>query len=646
MDGETTAAPRHCTIDVCGAAEICVAVVGFGPRGLSIFERLTRLAEEQAARARRIRIEIVDPSCTGTGLHTTDQPDYLLLNTPCAQVSMFPDPHTVTDRTDRLGPTLYQWATARGLRLGADGCSVGRTGRRLRPTDFLPRRVLGEYLKWFGQQMEARLPDHVRVVKRRTQVADMDLQADGARLTLADGTWLRADYVFLTIGHAPNAAADRGRPGAERLIDPPLPLADRMARIGARQSVAVGGFGLTAMDIVSALTRGRGGRYVHDGGRLRYRPSGGEPAIVMYSRTGVPYRARPLVCRFDRIHRPLVLTGTRIVALRARRGGRLDFARDILPLILTELRIAYRQCQAERRGDRDARDLTARLSAGDMDALLDALDDELGVFDPEAALDGAAGMALRDQDAYRAWLCACLAADLAEARLGTSHSPVKAALDILRQLRDTVRSIVDFGGLTDPSLDQFYRRMVPLMNRAVVGPQYERHEELLALMAAGLVDTPLGPSPDCSWDAGAGCWMLASTALDKPCWRPVDWLCPAAVAPPAVDGSASPLVQAMYHKGSIRRHVADSRLVRGIDVDPDLHPLDRGGMANKRVWVLGPLCEGAAFYNHLVPSPGVWSRPIADAHRCVRAMYDDAAMAGTRGPRERSAMARRDDGWR
>ena len=39
-----------------------------------------------------------------------------------------------------------------------------------------------------------------------------------------------------------------------------------------------------------------------------------------------------------------------------------------------------------------------------------------------------------------------------------------------------------------------------------------------------------------------------------------------------------------------------------------------------RIWVLGPLCEGATFYNNLVPSPGVYSRPIADAHRCASAI--------------------------
>jgi hypothetical protein len=60
--------------------------------------------------------------------------------------------------------------------------------------------------------------------------------------------------------------------------------------------------------------------------------------------------------------------------------------------------------------------------------------------------------------------------------------------------------------------------------------------------------------------------------------------------------------------------------MRGIDVDRDQHPVAVDGTPDRRIWVLGPLCEGATFYNNLVPSPGVFSRPVADAHRCVTAM--------------------------
>lgn len=82
------------------------------------------------------------------------------------------------------------------------------------------------------------------------------------------------------------------------------------------------------------------------------------------------------------------------------------------------------------------------------------------------------------------------------------------------------------------------------------------------------------------------------------------------VALPTVETSASPLISALYRKGWIRPHRPGSRHVHGIDVDSDQHPIDAGGRSEPRVWVLGPLCEGATFYNNLVPLPGMHSRPV------------------------------------
>jgi uncharacterized NAD(P)/FAD-binding protein YdhS len=74
----------------------------------------------------------------------------------------------------------------------------------------------------------------------------------------------------------------------------------------------------------------------------------------------------------------------------------------------------------------------------------------------------------------------------------------------------------------------------------------------------------------------------------------------------------------MRRDGRIRRH----RRVAGLDVDSDMHPIGADGRADERLWVLGPLCEGATFYNHLVPSPGTYSGPIHDANRCVAALFE------------------------
>lgn len=631
------------------ARETSVAIVGLGSRGLSVLERIIRLAELAGPEAGTVRVEVIDPTATGAGVHAAHQPDYLLLNTTSAQVSMFPDAHTVGEAAAEPGPNLYEWVTARGLRLAADGFTVGSVGRPIRPTDFLPRRVLGEYLAWFAERLLDSAPEHVRLRVYRAEAIDIDSEPDGfepaasgarppeLRITLADGSSVITRYAFLTTGYTPNV-----RLAAQlRSIAEPYPLPGQLVEIGPGETVAVGGFGLSGMDVMSCLTVGRGGRFESDGDRLRYLPSGQEPRLLFYSRSGQPCRARPAVVEFGARYEPVVFSKDGVDALRTTRHGGLDFDRDVWPLIHTELRIAYRRCQARADGvqaEQALEQALAEASRGSdrgaaIETMLIDVDRRLGAFDPLTIFDGTHEMALDDSAGYQRWLAGTVREDLAEGARGFAGSLVKGTLDILRDLRDVFRHVVDFGGLTPESLERFHAITVPALNRAVVGPQYERHVELLALMQVGIVSAPFGPAPLVRYDPESSRWQVSSTRLAQPHTEQVDWLAAAWIQLPGVQSSASPLLNALYAKGLIRSHRPGSRWVVGIDINPDQHPINSHGRADGRLWVLGPLCEGATFYNNLVPSPATYSRPIYDAHRCVSAMYaadrELAAAGGT-----------------
>src|SRR5205807_2443419 len=122
-----------------------VAIVGLGPRGLLVMERLAALAVGTPDQP--LEIVVFEPGEPGTGVHHRDQPDYLMLNTVACQLSVFPDAPTVAGGPVRPGPNLYDWCVARDIRLDARGhvCTQG-AGRAVAPGDFLPRRLLGEYL--------------------------------------------------------------------------------------------------------------------------------------------------------------------------------------------------------------------------------------------------------------------------------------------------------------------------------------------------------------------------------------------------------------------------------------------------------------------------------------------------------------------
>jgi len=577
-----------------------------------VLERLFALAERSG---QPLRIELVDPVGTGAGVHAVDQPDYLLLNTICSQVTMFPDEHTVGDTVRLTGPTLHDWVLARDLRIADDGYRVGPVGRRIEPWDFLPRRLLGEYLGWFAETLLDRVPSNVEVRLHRDQAVGLRAADDGPLgIELAGGTRVTVDAAFLTTGYTDNVVAEHP---SGRLIARPYPMPDRFSSVRPGETVAIGGFGLSALDAMSCLTVGRGGRFERRGGAVRYLPSGAEPRLLFYSRSGRPCRARPRVLRYEPAYRPLAFTPQAIDLLRAETGGPLDFDRQVWPLVLTELRICYRRTEAARAGT--AERLEHRLAAGGSGfaALLnalDALDAERGPFRPESLLDGEP-MSLIDQTGYQNWLTAELATDLAEGELGLRGSIVKRTLDVLRELRDTFRYAVDFAGLTPESTRRFFRHTVPLLNRAVVGPQFERHEELLSLIDAGLAQVPFGPDPSVEWESGH--WSLRSRRLGVPHADTADWLVAGRTDLPAVASSASPLVAQLFDQGRIRAGVAAEPELAGIDIDRDQHPVGAGGEVDRRIWVLGPLCEGSTFYNNLVPSPGCYSRPLADAHRCA-----------------------------
>lgn len=592
-----------------------VAIIGLGPRGLNVLERVLALAEQAG---KRLRIELIDPVGDGAGMHAMDQPDYLLLNTICSQVSMFPDRCSVGDTVRLTGPSLYEWAQDRELRIAEDGYSVGAHGRRIKPWDFLPRRLFGEYLGWFMKLLLDRLPVGVEVRLHRSEATRLAEVGEQLRIELSSGEEISVGHVFLALGYPDNATVEHP---SGRLIGRPYPMPERLSRIAMGHTVAISGFGLTAMDALSCLTVGRGGRYERRSGGLRYLPSGAEPRLLFYSRSGRPCRARPRVLRYGPGYRPLLFTPAGIDRLRAEHGGTLDFDRHVWPLVLGELRIAFRRAEARAFGETADKQLEQRLTeatyAGRLEQLLDSLDAERGRFNPEHLLDGSQPMSLADSAGYQAWLATELATDLAEGELGLQGSVIKQTLDILRELRDTFRYAVDFGGLTPKSNRRFFQHTTSVLNRAVVGPQFERHEEFLALLHLGVAEVPFGPDPVVSWDRGTESWSLESQRLARPHVDRADWLLAGRTDLPAVGSSASPLVAALFRQGGIRPNPAADPQLAGIEVDQNQHPISATGESDRRIWVLGPLCEGSTFYNNLVPSPGCYSRPIVDAHRCA-----------------------------
>ncbi len=94
----------------------------------------------------------------------------------------------------------------------------------------------------------------------------------------------------------------------------------------------------------------------------------------------------------------------------------------------------------------------------------------------------------RDSDDFRERIIEYLQNDIKEASMGNLNSPIKAACDVLRDVRDILRLCIDFGGITQDSYNFLMKTFIPLNNRLCVGPPLMRIKELLELMKLGIVD--------------------------------------------------------------------------------------------------------------------------------------------------------------
>jgi len=284
-------------------------------------------------------------------------------------------------------------------------------------------------------------------------------------------------------------------------------------------AVALRGLGLNFFDHMALLTVGRGGIFERRAGRLVYRPSGREPHLFAGSRRGVPYHARGENEKgaYGR-HEPVVLTPPVVSGLRARAklGHGLDFRRDLWPLIAKEVETVYYATLLEGRRCRcDAdRFRTAYLrhpwgSSGERQ-ILDAYGLAEDGWDWHRVAHPHAGRVFDSAEDFRAWLLGYLRLDIVQAREGNVSNPLKAALDVLRDLRNEIRMVVDHGGLAGRSherdLDRWY---TPLNAFLSIGPPTRRIEEMVALIEAGVLEVT-GPHTVVRPDPATGTFLVSS----------------------------------------------------------------------------------------------------------------------------------------
>ncbi|MFJ2059237.1 FAD/NAD(P)-binding protein [Streptomyces sp. NPDC087908] len=548
-----------------------LVIVGAGPRGTGLLERLAANLPELYG-DRPLDLHLVDPHPPGPGrIWRTAQSPLLWMNSRAEDVTMFTDETVELTGPVRPGPTIAEWA-------GIDG------------RGFPTRLQQGAYLRWVFEQARAALPASVTVHEHRTTALRIGGPREGRQRVWLDGsdTPLTADAVVLTVGHLdaepdPEQRALAGFAARHGLVHlPPDFTADTdLTALPAGESVLVRGFGLAFVDLMVLLTEGRGGRYEDAGDELVYRPSGREPVLHVGSRRGVPYHSK-LGYALDGERPPLPrFFGPEQTDALLRAPGRVDFRRDVWPLIDKELGWAHYHRLFSTHPERTALEpddfARAYAAAPPRSAELAALV-AAAVPDPADRLDLDAldrpldGIRFASAQALQAGLRGYVADDLAR-----RHDPAHSAdAAVFAGLLSVYGQLLRLGDRVDTG-DWWHGFFSYLAS----GPPGPRLRQLLALSRAGVVRF-LGPGLTVEADEERGVFRAASPAVPGE-WTEARALVEARLPDPTLERTGSPLLRALHEAGA--RATTSGLLV----VDPvDGRILERDGRPHPRRFALGP----------------------------------------------------------
>ena len=599
-----------------------MCVIGLGPRGLSVVERVCANA---VADGTRVLVHVVDPHLHAGGrVWHTGQPGVLLMNTVASQVTMFTDASVSCAGPVRPGPSLYEWAR---LIEPAEPYPawVHAEAAALGPDSYPTRAFYGHYLRWVFDHLTRFAPGLVAIEAHATTAVRLADAGATQEVTLSDGRVLAGlDTVVLALGHLDvpvtgeePALRDFAAAHGLRYVPPGNPAEADLSAIAPGEVVALRGLGLNFFDHMALLTTGRGGRFVGRGDELRYEPSGREPVLVAGSRRGVPYHARGENQKgVHGRHLPLFLTPEAIAGLRARGAG--AFATDVWPLVDREVRAVFYAAHLD--GDRAAFLAAFRTAPDDPD-----LPARFGItarWDWDLIARPYGDRRFGDHDEYRTWLLDHLRRDLAEARRGNVDGPLKAALDVLRDIRNEIRLVVDHGGLTGGSYrDELLSWYTPLNAFTSIGPPPRRIAEMVALVEADVLRVcgpgmRVKPAPG-GFVVGAeeipGAEFVARTLVE------------ARLPVTDIRATTDPLVRALLEDGSCTTYrIPDGEsgdyVSGGLAVTRKPYRLiDAAGRAHPRRFAFGVPTEPVHWGTAAGIRPGVDSVILGDADAIARA---------------------------
>ena len=636
---------------------IRTAIIGAGPRGTSVLERLLanwRLAHPSSSGpgAARLHVDVVDPYPAGPGhVWQPGQSRLYLMNTQSFYPTVIPqDPELAPPVA---GSTFDQW---RAAQQDTPDPALTEDERAelsaLGPQDFPSRAIYGRYLHSTLDELLAHLPAGVTVQFHRTTATAVRPAGDRMfDVELEGGAPLTVGSVVLALGHLAsrlNAEQRELRAGAAQLgllyVPPAAPADVDWSVVPAGETVLVRGMGLNFFDVMGQLTEGRGGKFVEvrsraaeqgpgaeldASARLEYIPSGDEPLIIAASRRGTPYRAKANLAGYYPSGVTLRYCTEAAVGRFAAAGIVPGFDHDLWPLLQRDALWAYYSTLVRTRPDAvtEPEAFLALLqetmrphahSVSRWEAEVDALVAGHVAADQRLNLPGLAapltGRTFTSQAELDAAVVEYLDDDARRSALG-EDDPVKMTIGALHHGRAVLKSVVADGGITDESWVAGLRGWFESFVEGLAsGPPAVRAEQLAALARAGVVSF-VGPDPKFSLDRTAGTFKAVSPWVGNLAVRArtmIEALAPAN----RVALNVSPVLEQLLADGLVRPRLmmtVEGTPVEtsGLDVSPHPYrPVGANGSVTEGLYVLGLQLSAAQWGTAIAAESRPQSGPV------------------------------------
>lgn len=658
--------------------EFSLVLVGAGPRGTSVVERLANLALNLPEQGTVLKVTVFDPFPPGSGhVWSPKQSQNFLMNTPSSFPTVAPE-----REGDEPGLSFRQFVELRG-----DGRKLtdehAKLIERIEPGTYPSRAIYGEYLEHVYDRSASILAAHENFSIQHVAAEVIAVRPVGnayqvdfsSALDSAETRQLDADAVVLALGHQPaelnpwqkqleEAAAQAGT----TYMPPNVPADLDYSRFKEGEPALIRGLGLNFFDGMAELTAGRGGIFressTEPGHRLEYIASGREPALIVASRRGTPYWGKPVVDQFipDEIELRYFdapeLIGRLAEARASNPAASLVFSRHIWPQLHRDILFAYYSSCARVHGAPDGfgeREFVERLEAilsaehhegsqvwlGELRKFIEQFP-QLQWLDVPKLAKPFEEVGFSSDEQYQQSVRDYLV-DNARHSTGGLDDPLSCAIMTMNAGRMLIKELIASGVIDEQSrIEEIQAHFEPLVEGLSSGPPLERIEQLLALSRAGIV-TFVGPDPEFGFDEVSERFTASSPWVDAEV-HTARTMCEAMMPSNRVLQNSSPLIKQLLGDHVARVHrwknaEGESLPGSGFDVVGEPYRLvNSEGLAHRGLFVLGLQLSSAQWGTAIAAQAGDLRRPAARTlHDAANVVNEVARLAGLSGNGKLSA---------